>query len=171
MDIKKIIAEEYHEDMQTMSRWCDELYEQKFASHFSKMRELYSKLKLESGTTITDPELEWAITSFPLELFTVSESLNAVRLDYEMVKLKNKDKRSKVSDRGDLLENDIILAAYASVITRVENEISFSREFIMGAKKVWDSRRRVEKPPIDEVVPRTQVDLPDYYPTKQTYIQ
>ena len=169
MNIPELIQSEYQDDMSHMQAWCDMIYQQQFASYFSTMRDLYDKLKF---STISDSELEWAITSFPLELFKVSEALNSVRLNHEMVKLKNKEKRSKVADKSDMLENDILLAAYSSIITRVENEISFSREFIMGAKKVWDARRRAEASnPIGEVVPQTQIDLPNYMPDNKTYIK
>ena len=120
---------------------------------------------------------------FPLELFTAAEKLNALRLNCEVVKLKNKQTleklRKDVTDAATqeglnktqtaervahaisekMVEYEVLYTAYSSVITRVENEQTFSKELIMGAKKVWDSRRSAENSnPVKEVIP----DLPEY---------
>ena len=47
---------------------------------------------------------------------------------------------------------------YTAVVTRVEIDIAFSKELIMGARKVWDARRRSEDAPVGEIPP----ELPDY---------
>lgn len=56
-----------------------------------------------------------------------------------------------------MIDDDVLLNVYKSLITRVENELSFARELIMGAKKVWDSRRSAEKSN-----PVSETDLPPY---------
>lgn len=108
-----------------------------------------------------------------------------MRASCEVVKLKRKEKRSKSymqsSARNDVgrsadadasvVEDDILLLAFSTIIQRVENEISFCRELIMGAKKVYDRRKATESaspinPPMGAGVKH---DLPDY--PSQTYIK
>ena len=62
-----------------------------------------------------------------------------------------------------MVEYEVLHAAYVSIVTRVENEQTFAKELIMGAKKVWDSRRSADNSnPVGLVVP----ELPEYNPTK-----
>lgn len=160
------------------------IYEANFSDYFDKVNILYKSLKSKS-VPISDGDLEYLITELPLELFTVSENLNALRLEVEVIKLNNRKvkyelentiseelnstdfsasyKRDAInrSVSYSMVEYEKILAIYQSVVSRVENELSFSRELIMGAKKVWDSRRSAEKSnPIGE----PDVYLPDYNP-------
>ena len=132
---------------------------------------------------ITDEELEYILTTFPLELFVISEQLNKIRLNSEVVKLKNKETIEKLRNDAiaeattqglnktqtneyvshvlnrSMVEYEVLLSAYNSIITRVENEQTFSKELIMGAKKVWDARRNTDLTnPVGEVVP----ELPEY---------
>ncbi len=115
-----------------------------------------------------------------MKLFSISENLNKVRLEAEVIKLRKKqvkadlDKQAAqlVADKElskdavkswvdtELADHDILLAAYNSLITRVESDISFSKELIMGCKKIWDARKRTEQSnPVSEVVPS---ELPSY---------
>ena len=176
------VIEEYREDSAAVEKFCNDLYNDMFANHFVEVREMYSRMQSELHP-LTDTELEYILTAFPMELFAVAENLNKLRLDTEIVKLKNKKKvedvrkaaiaETKVLDmtkaeKQDYImhrtseimpEYEILLAAYNSVITRVENEQSFSRELIMGAKKIWDSRRSAETVnPVEPVVS----ELPEY---------
>lgn len=151
------ILKDYAEDVSAVYSWCDEIYLNKFAAFFDRVRELYEIFKSKTRP-ITDSELEEIITNLPLELFSVSENLNKLRAAYEVVKLKRKEKRAKLltqsKGRNDTLRNseadlgviddDILLLGYSTVIQRVENEISFCRELIMGAKKIYDRRKATE---------------------------
>ena len=180
MDIQGIYNQYYKEDMDAMDSWCSNLYNSDFASVFDKVRNIYSKFQ-SSSTVISDEDLEWIIVSLPMELLYISESLNSLRLKYEVLKLKTKRIQSdieqkiclecqtldqKISKKDlkelvdfEMIEHRIVMAAFSSVITRVENEITFSKELIMGAKKVWDSRRHGENSnPIGEV----NIELPEY---------
>lgn len=176
MDLNTLLADHYTDDINALQAWCEEQYNVVFSEHFTTVRDLYIKLKSKTRP-ITDEELEWALTVFPMELFTVSESLNALRLQHEVIKLRNKQLRKQYADSvaeklsgtartqsvdAMMIESDMLLSACESVIARVENELTFSREFIMGAKKIWDSRRKAETPPIGEIVPTQEIDLPDY---------
>ncbi len=168
--ISDIIDAEYAE-IHEVTAWVNNMYDRMFSQPFIKVRELYHHMKSEIRV-ITDSELEWALTELPLELFNVAEILNQLRLEHEVIKLDNKQKRkhiaaelkatgaSKTDDiAAEMVEFDIVAAAYDSLISRVENELSYSKEFIMGCKKIWDARRRTESSnPISPVSP----ELPDY---------
>lgn len=184
--LPNIIDSEYGEDIKAVDDWCEEIYTAKFSSCFAEVRNLYKKLSSKTHP-ITDDELEWVLTAFPLELFTISEELQKLKLKQEVVKLKNKEKRTEIlktfedskltatakKDQADLqmVEYDILLTALNSVISRVENELTFSREFIMGSKKIWDARKRTETVnPIQEMNPSIP-DLPNYTMSDKTYIR
>lgn len=181
-DITKVINE-YHDDMNSIQTFCDDMYTTYFEDNFKEIRELYKRMKSKVHP-ITDAELEYILTTFPMELFVVAENLNKLRLNCEVVKLKNKQTLEKIrndaiadaSDNGlnktqtneyvahaiaeKMVEYEVLYSAYNSIITRVENEQTFSKELIMGAKKVWDSRRSSElSNPVGMVVPE---DLPEY---------
>lgn len=166
----------YKSDLDYVLEWSDELYSKLFGESFKDVTELY--LSIDSKRKpITDSQLEWILCDLPIKLFNVSEILNNLRLEIEVIKLKKntfKTERKKVyleskikkSDINDYVDSDMVwhetvLSVYKSVASRVEQELSFSRELIMGAKKIWDSRRSAERSnPIGEVVPED--DLPDY---------
>lgn len=180
----QLILEEYKSDNEAIHTFCDELYDSYFQDNFSEIRKLYNRMKSDIHP-ITDAELEYVLSTFPLELFVVAENLNRLRLDYAVIKLKNREKFEALrksytdiangmqelnkSEKQDWInhqlnqhsvEYELVLTAYDSVITRVENEQSFSRELIMGAKKIWDSRRSSEDSnPVGPVVP----ELPEYH--------
>ena len=181
-NLDKVISE-YSDDMNAIQNFCDSLYRDNFDENFKEVRNLYTRMKSDVYP-ITDAELEYILTTFPMELFSVAERLNKLRLSCEVVKLKNKELVEKLrsdamvyaSEQGmnktktneyvarvinkEMTEYEILHSAYSSVITRVENEQTFSKELIMGAKKVWDSRRNSElSNPVGMVVPE---DLPTY---------
>lgn len=169
MNLDSVYRVEYGEDVDAVKSWVDNLYNTRFSSEFSCVSELYHAMQSKSRT-ISDAELEEILTDLPLRLFKVSESLNDLRLEYEVMKLKYKQKRLEQSKsladkkgltatlRNELIdsalvEDNILLSAISSVISRVQDSISLSRELIMGAKKVWDSRRRAESAnPVSEVI-------------------
>lgn len=180
--ITKVI-EEYSPDLDAIQEFCDDMYSQFFEENFAEIRELYKRMKSKVHP-ITDAELEYILTTFPMELFTVAEKLNKLRLNCEVVKLKNKQtlewvrknatevaknlgyNKSQTSEyvsheiSGHMVEYEVLYAAYSAIITRVENEQTFSKELIMGAKKIWDARRSSElSNPVGMVVPE---DLPEY---------
>ena len=71
-----------------------------------------------------------------------------------------------------MAEYEIICIAYTNIIQRVDNQISFSRELVMCAKKLWDARHAR---PVNLVSETTATDksggkystetLPEYIPT------
>ena len=161
-----------------------QLYDEIFAELFSRVTELYQRFKSEVRP-ITDEELETILTELPLRLFTVSERLADIRMRMSVTKLENKHKRIAlmqtysvepeydglsqtavrefVSARVDdeVRDDEIAVMVYSSLIDRIEGELSFSRELIMGA------RRNNATNPVAPVVP----ELPEYTPTTGTPIQ
>lgn len=145
MDMDKVFAE-VSADITSVTDWCNRQYDEKFAKYFKESRELFRKLE-DTTKPISDDALNWILISLPINLFDVSEALNQFRLSYEVVKLRNAVDAEAISAearKSAMLERKVLSSAFSSVITRVENEISFSRELIMGAKKIWDGRRATE---------------------------
>ena len=157
-DISRAL-EALEEDFISADALVSEIYDKYFASYFKKEQELHIKFQ-DAESQITDKELEWIITSLPLDLFSVANALAQFKQHNEIVKLKIKQRKKKDGDDDGLDEEfKLMTIIYTAVITRVEQEISFSKELIMGAKKVWDARRKTEQAnPISEV----NTDLPDY---------
>lgn len=166
MDTK--ICEEIDKECASAEEFCESLYKATFAPVFDNVVKLHNRMKSQNHV-ITDDELEYIITELPLELFSVSESLNKLRLKLEVAKLENGRRevefkkalsatmvdpsmkpnsvltqvmKDELMDK--MTEYRVFEICYSSVITRVENQLTFSRELIMGAKKVWDSRRSAE---------------------------
>lgn len=157
-DISKAVAE-LKEDFESANNLVDELYHKYFARFFQKESEMFDRFR-DADVPINDTELEWILISLPLELKMAANSLAQFKQYNEIVKLRMKQRKSAGVDDSDGLDAEFKLMniIYTSVITRVELEISFSKELIMGAKKVWDARRSGETPPIGE----TNTDLPEY---------
>ena len=153
------IPEECKQDLEAVSNYTAEIYNGAFSPYLKEVKELYTQVQDSDRVSLSDISLEWILTTLPLNLFTVSENLNDLRLRIEVLKLKSKE---KAEDKAAVLEYQILRAIYESVVSRVENELSFSRELIMGAKKIWDARRRAETPVVGEVVSEESNKLPDY---------
>lgn len=174
----------YLEKLDEICAVRDEMYAEIFSELFSRVTELYQRFRSEIRP-ITDDELETILTEIPLRLFTVSERLADIRMRMSVTKLENKHKRTSliksyiispeydgysqsairefVSNRADdeMRDDEIAVMVYSSLIDRIEGEISFSRELIMGAKKLWDARRSNATNPVAPVVP----ELPEYAPS------
>lgn len=156
-DISRAL-ESLKEDFDAADNLVADIYDKYFASYFKKEVDMYAKFQ-DTDIVITDSELEWILISLPLDLKAASNALAQFKQHNEIVKLKIKQ-RKNTGDTDDLDEEYKLMSIiYSSVITRVEADISFSKELIMGAKKVWDARRKTEQvTPIAE----TNAELPDY---------
>lgn len=155
------VPQECKQDLEAVSNYASEIYNNTFSSYLKDVKELYTQVQDAEHVSLSDISLEWILTTLPLNLFTVSENLNDLRLRIEVLKLKA---REKAEAKETVLEYQILRAIYEAVVSRVENELSFSRELIMGAKKIWDARRRAETPAVGEVVTEESTKLPDYVP-------
>lgn len=151
------------EDFAAADKLVDEIYNRYFITYFQKEVEMHSRFR-DAEVPITDLELSWIITALPLELFSAANALSQFKQHNEIVKLKIKQRSKNKNSDPDGLDEEYKLMSiiYSSVITRVEQEMSFSKELIMGAKKVWDARRNSENAPISEVIPAPEPELPEY---------
>ena len=133
--------------------WAEHEYNKYFSKYFKGESELYNRLS-SADNPITDVELEWILTSLPLELFSVTEQLSKLRTAQEVIKLHIKQVERKYisttegsltqkkEDAAALTEEDkLLVTVYDSIIERVSREMAFSKELIMSAKKIWDARR------------------------------
>lgn len=180
------IYESNRADIEALREWSNEIYNARFAQYFASQRSLYAEMKSRSHP-ITDESLEHILTTLPLELFSAAEELNQLKLSKELLKLKLKDKLAyyettstestatkRAEDAALKVAGDKLLSmAFSTLVERVEKEMSFSRELIMSAKKIWDSRRQAEDTnPISPVVTDSVDNLPDYdsNSSKKSYI-
>lgn len=149
------VQSELFDAMGDVRGWCDNEYQSNFAQYFEGVPELYEQVS-STERKLTDSELEWILTSVPLQLITVSEVLSSYKLNLECLKLHTKKKESEYvcsssektvtakKEDASLKVSDykLLASAYSSVVSRVENQINFARELVMSAKKIWDSRTK-----------------------------
>ena len=178
------IAALYAGDIKSVKDWCNTFYDEYFAEHFSGFRDAFNRLK-KAGNRITDDELETLLITLPIRLFDASEVLSGTKIVLSTVRIGMKQKENdliaegkesgksaaaaKESAASAILDDQILIAAYDIIISRVESEISFCREIIMSAKKIWDARRRTENAnPVSPVE-----SLPEYNPDEnhRSYIR
>lgn len=173
MDLSKL-EESYKDDLKSIDNWCEELYDKEFSKYFKDVRKL--KNSMENGR-MSDNDLEIALTSIPLDLFEVHEKINHITAYIKFIEFNIKQKRhdaiklssatSKTAKQEDAefetLEDELLKKCYLTVIERVESEVSYTREFIMGAKKVWSARREQEETEKSvEPTPNKDLELPEY---------
>ena len=168
------ISKEHQSDIDDVTKWCEEEYNKHFSQYFEEMYKLY--FKLQSGNkAITDDELESILTDIPLQLFSAAEALSSYKAGIEIVKLKMKMAKSEshLSENYSqvafkTLEDEMLVKVYGTVVERVERQITFSKELIMSAKKIWSARKGTES----IGVAADSIDLPDYSDIeKKTYIK
>lgn len=152
----------------------EDIYNQTFEPYFVGIRDLYNNLQA-THRPITDGELEDILTDVALQLFAVSEELSAAKLRVEVLKLQVKSAKSSFATESDLktaqdrkdaadyeyLEVTTTIKVLESVIARVEREMTYARELVMSAKKIWSARKNTEGLPIGDT-PSDPADLPIY---------
>lgn len=162
------------DDIQSVNNWVDKIYQENFGDQFKGVRELFSRLQSDSHP-ITDDEINWVLTSLPLQLFTVSEALSKLKTKSDVIKMVNKQKKIQLVSESEeptitkrneyadeqLLGNKLLANVYDNVVARVESEISFSRELIMSCKKLFDARRNTENvnPVSESTIQYTSADF------------
>lgn len=172
MDLKKRI-ECLSSDINDVTGWAEEEYTKYFSQYFKGEVELYNKMKTVKSQ-ITDDELEWVLTDLPLELFSVSEQLAKLKTAQEVIKISIKKREreyvkshtegsetKRKEEAAALTEEDkLLVSVYDSIVERVTRQMTFSKELIMSAKKIWDARRADGIP-----LPEMNIDLsrlPEY---------
>lgn len=163
-------------EVDEVNSWAEDEYSKYFASYFKGEKELYDRMKSNSDP-ITDEELEWILTDLPLELFSVTEQLSKMKIAQEVIKLNIKEKerayitsategsmtQKKEEAQALTMEDRLLVDIYDSIMERVNKQMSFSKELIMSAKKIWDARRADGIPLPDVAVESKGDKLPNYY--------
>ena len=149
-----------------VSDWCNTMYSENFLGYFQDTEKLFKRLKSKSHP-ITDEELEYILIDIPIMLFDVSEKLNEFRINQEVMKMCIKKSKMKFLEDSETIKSissrqaiasycavdeELLLTAYKCLVDRVDQKISFCKELIMGAKKIWDARRQTDASnPVSEV--------------------
>lgn len=164
--------EKVSSDIDEVNQWAEEEYNKYFSEYFKGEMDLYNKIK-GSGSQITDQELEWVLTDLPMELFAVTEQLSKLKTAQEVIKLSIKQQEReyiKIHTEGSetkrreeaaalTAEDRLLVTVYDQIADRVSRQMTFSKELIMSAKKIWDARR-ADKIPLPDM--DTGFDLPEY---------
>lgn len=180
MHMIESIESKYIQDFDEIDAWLDKRYNEDFRSYFEDQKNIHKRI-LNSESKITNDELEKVMIDIPLMLIEVAEAVNRYKLRIESLKLRMKRRqleyKNDESITKDVVENEniedkLLISAYQMLIQRVEKEMSYTRELIMGAKKVWDSRKGGDS--VVPVIPDTASDplegLPDYRLRGKDYI-
>lgn len=154
----------HSKDLSSAENYMDSVYNELFSGSFSRIFEM-KRIFENDGVPISDANLEVILTDVPLILFDIAEALNKLKLRYEIIRLKVKQNKNKYESKEDEFEDNLMVVIYKSLIDRVSSEISYSRELVMSAKKIWDRRRETEN--IHNVSPST---LPGYKESSQSYV-
>ena len=149
------VVKTHQDDINQVQKWADEQYDTYFGPHFKEQAELYKRIHSKSYV-ITDQDLEWILTTLPLELIAVSEEVSKMKTAQEVIKLHIKEVENEIinnPEMGDtrtkrqeaaaqITAGDRLLSSvYTIIAERVDKQVSFSRELIMSAKKLWDARK------------------------------
>lgn len=160
-------------DIEEVNEWAEEEYDKYFSEYFKGEVDLYNKIKT-TRSQITDEELEWVLTDLPMELFSVTEQLSKLKTIQEVIKVTIKQKerdyvkshtegsetKRKEEAAAMTAEDKLLVSIYDTIAERVSRQMTFSKELIMSAKKIWDARRSEGIPLPDVTV--NPVDLPEY---------
>lgn len=174
MNLQKTL-EKVSSDIDEVNEWAEEEYAKYFSEYFKGELDLYNKLKT-SKNQISDQELEWILTDLPMELFAVTEQLSKLKTAQEVIKLSIKEREreyvkshtegseTKRKEEAAALtaEDRLLVTIYDQISDRVSRQMTFSKELIMSAKKIWDARRadRIPLPDMDTGFETS--DLPEY---------
>ena len=161
-------------DIDEVNEWAEEEYNKYFANYFKGEVELFNRMQTVKSP-VTDEELEWVLTDLPLELFSVSQQLSKLKNAQEVIKLKIKEQerdyvkshtegsetKRKEEAASLTAEDRLLVSVYDSISDRVSRQMTFSKELIMSAKKIWDARR-ADGIPLPEISVNPSDTLPDY---------
>lgn len=171
------LLDTYESDFKSAESVLDDMYKNIFEKKLQYIHNLSDTLK-DKYEPCSDEVLEQILIDVPIKLFDAAECLSDLQLRLQIVKLSLKNKKIRIkrstmddysqklnqSDLSDKItemtyEDEILIMIYSRLIERVQSEISYTKELIMGAKKVWDRRRQTEMSmPVDPIDDK----LPDY---------
>ena len=161
-------------DVKDVNEWAESEYNKYFAQYFKGEVDLYNRMKSKKDP-ITDQELEWILTDLPLELFSVTEQLSKLRITEEVIKLSIKKRereyvhsysegsetKRKVEAAALTADDRLLVTVYDEIAERVTRQMTFSKELIMSAKKIWDARR-ADGILVTDVNTTKEPELPEY---------
>ena len=171
------LAQKYKKEIEDTANWVVETYDREFSEYFKEVDRLYTKFN--SGyEKITDEDLEEVMSTIPLKLFEVTERLAKYRAFAEFIKYKIKEKRNQAFKDSDqktqalkkedadsaVAEDEFFLKLHNIMIEMVESKMSYSRELIMSAKKIYTARKQTELNSkfIESKVTQQNDTLPEY---------
>lgn len=138
-------------------KWCDDIYNENILPHFKEVNDFYDKIEKSEWRPISDDDLEMILTTLPLRLYSATEAVNRLGIHLSIMKFNAKrgiDVEDEDTRKMTMQAMQAIANAYETIIGRAEREMTFCRELIMAAKKIWDARKRSEcAMPVGEVVP------------------
>lgn len=177
------VIEEYSPDFSEANDLVLQIYTKNFSHFFDIVDKFYYSMQKEKNK-LSDEELEEILIDLPLNLFEVSDKVTGLRIQLEVTKLKNREVRENIrtaidssdafsdmskTDRKEavaratassMVPYELLADVYEVLLDLISNKVSFAKELIMSAKKVWTSRRETEDSmPVAE--PDTSDDGPD----------
>lgn len=154
------VESQYQQDIDAVRRYQNDVYNEMFSAEFSEVKNLSDMIKKSGYRSPSDEVLEIILMDVPLKLFDVAEKLNELELTLQVIKLKLKQKKidlkhgpeaenmnsSEISEfiSVNTIEDELMISIYSKLIERVNSQISYSKELIMSAKKLWDRRKDAE---------------------------
>lgn len=152
--------ESYQNDIDAVLKYQNDIYDDMFSKEFSEVQNLSDMIKKNGYKSPSDEVLEIILMDVPLKLFEVAEKLNQLELTLQVLKLKLKEKKidlkhdpavrdlnsTQISEfiSVNTIEDELMISIYSKLIDRVNSQISYSKELIMSAKKLWDRRKEAE---------------------------
>lgn len=163
------VGTRYQEDINAVIKYQNEVYDKMFSKEFSEVKSLSDMIKKSGYKSPSDEVLEIILMDVPLKLFDVAEKLNQLELTLQVLKLKLKERKIELKHDENVrnmnstmlsefvsentIEDELMISIYSKLIERVNSQISYSKELIMSAKKLWDRRKEAES-----AMPVTPVD-------------
>lgn len=159
----------YQKDIDAVIKYQNKVYDKMFSKEFSEVKSLSDMIKKSGYKSLSDEVLEIILMDVPLKLFDVAEKLNQLELTLQVLKLKLKERKIELKHDENVrnmnstmlsefvsentIEDELMISIYSKLIERVNSQISYSKELIMSAKKLWDRRKEAES-----AMPVTPVD-------------
>ena len=173
------VEKTYQKDIDAVINYQNDIYGTMFSEYFSDVKKLSDVIKNSGYKSPSDEVLEIILMDVPLKLFDVSEKLNQLELTLQVLKLELKEKKIYLKNSLEVqdmnatqtseyissktIEDELMISIYSKLIDRVNSQISYSKELIMSAKKLWDRRKDAEA--AMPVAPVDPADVP-YDPSK-----
>ena len=160
------IEEKYQADTASAEKWLSETYKRIFGTYFEQSDKLYDAIHTGNVSNFSDEDLSNILSVIPLDLLVAAEALSSVKVRTAFFKQQLKEYKHDSRDATDISELELLIHCYTALEELVSTKMSFSRELIMTAKKLWDARQEgANAMPVAE---RDYSNLPEY---PATYIK